>query len=132
MSTFTLYIKKCKRISDTGVQQFMLDVAQLVEFFKTIPLYHNELGSDEHQMQWYMKRLKKQASKPESLLKVLMQTNADGMISTYNSLVKQPSQQELQLLMDMKGIVKPSQQQQGGESTVSSTVVASVFRAFST
>eukprot|EP01080_Neovahlkampfia_damariscottae_P005095 gene5095-8694_t len=102
-SQFLLTIKKIKRITNSGTHQLLYDVEILKKFF----LSFTE-NFEEEQISIYSKIVNSQASKSESILKVVM-SPSDAILDSYKSLVKNKSLEEFTLLLEMKGIPKSEQ-----------------------
>jgi vacuolar protein sorting-associated protein 53 len=95
-----LTIKKIKRITNPGTHQLLYDLEILKKFFLSL-----SENFDPDQSSIYSKIVHSQASKCESILKVVM-SPADVLLDSYQSLVKNKSIEELTLILEMKGIPK--------------------------
>jgi len=115
-SLFANLIKRNKRLSNAAAQQLLVDVISLSNFLKTLVTASSSTGSndslflgpDETQVNRFVKVLKTQVAKPENILKVVL-APPETMAETFENLMKKSPPEELNLLMEIKGITKPEQ-----------------------
>jgi hypothetical protein len=105
VSVFFLNIKKLKKVSDQGANLLLLDLTELNTFLKSIPNLHKDLKEDSDQILRFQKLLKTQTLKIELFLKVLA-TSSDLVVSQYKNLIQKKSIDELQLILELKGLSK--------------------------
>jgi predicted nuclease with TOPRIM domain len=105
LQSFTSNIFKCERINEQGAQQLLLDLTSLSNFLKNIINIGDSERFDEDEMQIFVKKLQAKTSRLESILKVLL-SPTEAIVDTYRSLVPDNNQNELQAIMDLKGISK--------------------------
>lgn len=88
-----------------------MDSTQLTNVFKRLVEFANQkYGVDDYEISRFTKLLKRQATKPETCLKVIL-SPTEALVETYTSLVKSPSLVEIQQIMDLKGLSKSEQSQ---------------------
>jgi predicted transcriptional regulator len=88
-----------------------LDTTQLTNVFKRLLEFASQkYDVDDYEISRFTKLVKRQASKPETCLKVIL-SPTEAIVETYKSLVKSPSIAEIQQLMEMKGLSKAEQSQ---------------------
>eukprot|EP00850_Spirogloea_muscicola_P021727 SM000259S08749 [mRNA] locus=s259:135499:140355:- [translate_table: standard] len=102
---FYISIFKCKRISETGAQQMLLDTHAV----KTLLLEAPSLGSQLPIPSSYSKYVIREIGKAEALLKVLL-SPSDAIADTYRALLPDGTSADFQRILDLKGMKKPDQQ----------------------
>jgi hypothetical protein len=103
-SCFMANIKKIKRLTSSGASQQLLDVTTFKNYLSKIL----DKDHDEEQIARFNKVLNAQASKPENILRMVL-IPTDRLVETYNDTFKKRSNDELILIMEMKGITKQEQ-----------------------
>eukprot|EP00850_Spirogloea_muscicola_P023182 SM000335S12906 [mRNA] locus=s335:65884:70763:+ [translate_table: standard] len=102
---FYISIVKCKRISETGAQQMLLDTHAV----KTLLLEAPSLGSQLPIPSSYSKYVIREVGKAEALLKVLL-SPSEAIADTYRALLPDGTSADFQRILDLKGMKKPDQQ----------------------
>ncbi|KAL9259593.1 Vacuolar protein sorting-associated protein 53 A-like protein, partial [Drosera capensis] len=98
-------IFKCKQISETGAQQMLLDTQAV----KTILLEVPSLGRQTSGAANYSKFVRREMSKAEALLKVIL-SPMDSVADTYRALLPEGTPAEFQRILELKGLKKADQQ----------------------
>jgi len=106
-------IFKCKRISEIGGQQLMIDFGTIKTLLLQIPSTIPENSSDKSgNARWitrYNKHVTKEMSKAEMLLKIISLTPKETLVETYKTKIPQANEIEFQKLLDLKGLPKNEQ-----------------------
>ncbi|EFJ16271.1 hypothetical protein SELMODRAFT_421950 [Selaginella moellendorffii] len=102
---FYMNIYKCKRITETGAQQMLLDTQAV----KTILLEVPALGGQTAAPASYTKYVTREIGKAEALLKVIL-SPIESIADTYHALLPEGSGADFQRLLDLKGLKKSDQQ----------------------
>lgn len=108
---FQAAVFKCRRISDTGAQQMLIDVFAVKSALLEIPNIASEALEDTVTINpASIRYVNKEMGKIETLLKVL-QSPVQVLVETYASLVAEQSIGNLQKVLDLKGIKRGAEQQ---------------------
>eukprot|EP00249_Psilotum_nudum_P021312 c28062_g1_i1 orf=249-2780(+) len=102
---FYFNIYKCKRISETGAQQMLLDTHAV----KTLLLEVPSLGGQGTAPASYTKFVGREMGKAESLLKVIL-SPVESIADTYRALLVEGTAADFQHTLDLKGLKKSEQQ----------------------
>eukprot|EP00250_Pteridium_aquilinum_P035828 c9974_g1_i1 orf=227-2767(+) len=102
---FHVNIYKCKRISETGAQQMLLDTHAV----KTLLLEVPSLGGQNSASASYNKFVGREMGKAEALLKVIL-SPVESIADTYRALLLEGTAADFQRLLDLKGLKKAEQQ----------------------
>ncbi|KAI5061178.1 hypothetical protein GOP47_0023683 [Adiantum capillus-veneris] len=102
---FYANIYKCKRISETGAQQMLLDTHAV----KTLLLEVPSLGGQNAASASYNKFVGREMGKAEALLKVIL-SPVESIADTYRALLLEGTATDFQRLLDLKGLKKAEQQ----------------------
>ncbi|KAH7283807.1 hypothetical protein KP509_34G024900 [Ceratopteris richardii] len=102
---FHANIYKCKRISETGAQQMLLDTHAV----KTLLLEVPSLGGQNAASASYNKFVGREMGKAEALLKVIL-SPVESIADTYRTLLLEGTTADFQRLLDLKGLKKAEQQ----------------------
>ncbi|MCO5581011.1 hypothetical protein L7F22_034887 [Adiantum nelumboides] len=102
---FYANIYKCKRISETGAQQMLLDTHAV----KTLLLEVPSLGGQNAASASYNKFIGLEMGKAEALLKVIL-LPVESIADTYRALLLEGTVTDFQRLLDLKGLKKAEQQ----------------------
>ncbi|CAK9191617.1 unnamed protein product [Sphagnum troendelagicum] len=102
---FHANIFRCKRISETGAQQMLLDTHAV----KTLLLEVPSLGGQTSTPASYTKYVTREMSKAEHLLKVLL-SPMEAIADTYRALLPEGSAADFQRILDLKGLKRTEQQ----------------------
>lgn len=102
---FHVNIYKCKRISETGAQQMLLDTHAV----KTLLLEVPSLGGQNAASASYNKFVGREMGKAEALLKVIL-SPVESIADTYRALLLEGTATDFQRLLDLKGLKKAEQQ----------------------
>lgn len=92
-------IFKCKRISETGAQQMLLDTHHV----KTLLLEVPSLAGQTNTPASYTKYVAREMSKAEHLLKVIL-SPMESIADTYRALLPDGSGADFQRILDLKGV----------------------------
>ncbi|KAG0554133.1 hypothetical protein KC19_12G065500 [Ceratodon purpureus] len=98
-------IFKCKRISETGAQQMLLDTHAV----KTLLLEVPSLGGQTSTPASYTKYVAREMSKAEHLLKVML-SPMEAIADTYRALLPDGSGADFQRILDLKGVKRSDSQ----------------------
>ncbi|GBG82677.1 hypothetical protein CBR_g35042 [Chara braunii] len=98
-------IFKCKRISETGAQQMLLDTQAV----KTALLELPSLGGQSTVPSNYAKYVSREMGKAEALLKVIL-SPSETIADTFRALLPDGSAQDFIRMLDLKGFKKNEQQ----------------------
>lgn len=102
---FYFNIYKCKRISETGAQQMLLDTHAV----KTLLLEIPSLGGQNAASASYSKFVGREMGKAEALLKVIL-SPVESIADTYRALLLEGTAADFQRILDLKGLKKSEQQ----------------------
>ncbi|GAM17722.1 hypothetical protein SAMD00019534_008970 [Acytostelium subglobosum LB1] len=94
----TQSIYKCQRISEIGAQGLLLDISTLKKCLEGLPL--KALGQPNNR---YIRFVNTEFGKTEAILKVVGCPN-EQLVETYNALIPEGSQVDLQKIVELKGI----------------------------
>jgi hypothetical protein len=104
---FVQQFYRCRRISETGCQQLLIDLQHLRKKLHDLP---NEGCADRFPgaaLVGYVKLLNGELKKAENVLKVVMAPNADkNLVTDYADLAPYPSVPDFIKLMELKGLKK--------------------------
>ncbi|XP_024383134.1 vacuolar protein sorting-associated protein 53 A isoform X1 [Physcomitrium patens] len=98
-------IFKCKRISETGAQQMLLDTHAV----KTLLLEVPSLGGQASTPASYTKYVAREMSKAEHLLKVIL-SPMEAIADTYRALLPEGSGADFLRILDLKGVKRTDSQ----------------------
>ncbi|XP_024364577.1 vacuolar protein sorting-associated protein 53 A [Physcomitrium patens] len=98
-------IFKCKRISETGAQQMLLDTHAV----KTLLLEVPSLGGQANTPASYTKYVAREMGKAEHLLKVIL-SPMEAIADTYRALLPEGSGADFQRILDLKGVKRTDSQ----------------------
>ncbi|KAG0584269.1 hypothetical protein M758_3G197500 [Ceratodon purpureus] len=98
-------IFKCKRISETGAQQMLLDTHAV----KTLLLEVPSLGGQASTPTGYTKYVAREMSKAEHLLKVIL-SPMEAIADTYRALLPEGSGADFLRILDLKGVKRTDSQ----------------------
>ncbi|KAJ7527685.1 hypothetical protein O6H91_16G066600 [Diphasiastrum complanatum] len=102
---FYFNIYKCKRISEMGAQQMLLDTQAV----KTLLLEVPSLGGQTTAPASYSKYVAREIGKAEALLKVIL-SPVESIADTYHALLPEGTSADFQRILELKGLKKPEQQ----------------------
>ena len=97
-------IYMCKFVSEVGAEQLLLDMAHIKGILDALP----KQGQGDRVPARYKRIVTKDMSKIERVLKVLL-TPKEGVVDSYLAMVAKGNQQELQKVLELKGIQKKDQ-----------------------
>ena len=101
---FYVNIFKCKRISDTGAQQMLLDTHGVKSILLEMPTLGGQAVAGA-----YSNFIARELGKAEALLKVLP-SPLDTLAGTYRALLPEGSATDFQRILELKGVKKAEQQ----------------------
>eukprot|EP00298_Acanthocystis_sp_HF-20_P016596 c21524_g2_i5.p1 GENE.c21524_g2_i5~~c21524_g2_i5.p1 ORF type:complete len:406 (-),score=131.09 c21524_g2_i5:189-1406(-) len=100
---FIFHIYKCRRVSETGAQQLLLDAQTLQSLLVKLPIIGLTGDTPPHPPPTgYKKYVEKEMDKAEGILKVLG-TPIDGVLTTFLT-VSSASNFEFQKILELKGL----------------------------
>ncbi|GAQ83207.1 vacuolar protein sorting-associated protein 53 [Klebsormidium nitens] len=102
---FYVNIFKCKRISEMGAQQMLLDTHAV----KTLLLEVPQLGGQSSVPASYSKYVTRELGRAEALLKVIL-APVEAVADTFRALLADGSASDFQKVLDLKGLKKNEQQ----------------------
>ncbi|KAG6550389.1 hypothetical protein Mapa_008352 [Marchantia paleacea] len=102
---FYFNIFKCKRISETGAQQMLLDTHAV----KTLLLEVPSLCGQTSPPGSYTKYVTREMGKAEALLKVIL-SPMEAIADTYRALLPEGTAMDFQRILDLKGLKRTDQQ----------------------
>ncbi|BBN20320.1 vacuolar protein sorting-associated protein 53 [Marchantia polymorpha subsp. ruderalis] len=132
---FYFNIFKCKRISETGAQQMLLDTHAV----KTLLLEVPSLCGQTSPPGSYTKYVTREMGKAEALLKVIL-SPMEAIADTYRALLPEGTAMDFQRILDLKGLKRTDQQPlldifskrgQGGVPAASPSAMAVTSHALS-
>lgn len=98
---------KCKRISEPGCQQLLLDLQTLRVVLQDLPNDGNPERFSTASLASYTKLLTREVKKAENVLKIIMSPPSDkNLLTDYAELVQHPSIPDFSKLMELKGLKK--------------------------
>ncbi|KAI9263263.1 Vps53-like protein [Phascolomyces articulosus] len=109
LSKYTLYIFRCKHISEIGAEQMLLDTHALKTLLLDIPLMGVEGAVTVPTL--YGKLVSKGISKAETILKTVMtpMDPIDGYVENYIFLIADSNMTNFSRILELKGVKKPEQ-----------------------
>jgi len=99
------HILKCKRFSEAGAQQLLLDTIALKTMLLDIPI----LGGEENAPASYTKMVNREMGKAEALLKVIL-SPVEGLCDTFRALLPNSAPNDFKQVLELKGLRKADQQ----------------------
>eukprot|EP00298_Acanthocystis_sp_HF-20_P016599 c21524_g3_i1.p1 GENE.c21524_g3_i1~~c21524_g3_i1.p1 ORF type:complete len:715 (-),score=269.08 c21524_g3_i1:94-2238(-) len=103
---FIVNIYKCRRVSETGAQQLLLDTQTLQSILVKLPIIgFTGDNPPPPPPASYKKYVEKEMDKAEALLKVVG-TPIDGVLSTFLTVVSGGTNFEFQKILELKGLKK--------------------------
>ncbi|XP_020866344.1 vacuolar protein sorting-associated protein 53 A [Arabidopsis lyrata subsp. lyrata] len=97
---FYANIFRCKKISETGAQQMLLDTQAMEMILLNIPSLDRQTVSAAS----YSEFVKRQMSRAEAVLKVIL-SPIDSVANTYSALFPKGTHMKLQRILDLKAIL---------------------------
>jgi len=104
VASYIQYLFQCKKVSDVGAQQLMLDLAALKTMLSDIP----KAGKDLPVPARYLKTVKKETGKIENLLRVVLSPTA-SLVENYKALIPEPTESEFAKILEFKGVTRADQ-----------------------
>ncbi|KAK3262239.1 HIT domain protein [Cymbomonas tetramitiformis] len=98
-------ILKCRRFSQAGAQQLLLDTIAIKTLLLDIPT----LGSSQPAPASYTKQVNRLMGKAEALLKVIL-SPVDGLCDTFRALLPESAPADFKTVLDLKGLKKADSQ----------------------
>ncbi|CAM6084244.1 unnamed protein product [Calypogeia fissa] len=102
---FYFNIFKCKRISETGAQQMLLDTHAIKTVLLEVPALCGQTPSPAS----YTKYVTREMGKAEALLKVIL-SPMEAIADTYRALLPEGTAADFQRILDLKGVRRNDQQ----------------------
>ncbi|XP_020866431.1 vacuolar protein sorting-associated protein 53 A [Arabidopsis lyrata subsp. lyrata] len=97
---FYANIFRCKKISETGAQQMLLDTQAMEMILLKVPSLDRQTVSAAS----YSEFVKRQMSRAEAVLKVIL-SPIDSVVDTYSELFPKGTHMKLQRILDLKAIL---------------------------
>lgn len=95
---YSKILRGCQRMNALGAQQVLLDASALKEYLQSVPsLAHAPMPAT------YAKYVSREMSAIESILKIVLTPNEES-VNAYIALVPEGSGEDLQTILDMKGM----------------------------
>ncbi|KAJ5070948.1 vacuolar protein sorting-associated protein [Anaeramoeba ignava] len=111
VTRFNNAVLHCKKISDLGAQQLLLDTQSLKSVLLQLPsLQILKNGSKVPPLRAYVSYIKKQMGKTELLIKVIISSQIN-LVDNYIKLIHDHSLEELEKVMEIMGVSKNIQKQ---------------------
>jgi len=102
----TQQLYRCRRLSEVGAQQLMLDFASVKAMLNQLPNIGNIDAAPVTGR--YTRHIQKEMSKAETILKIVL-TPLPSFVETYKAVIPDGSESDFQKIMELKGVPRSEQ-----------------------
>eukprot|EP01114_Cavostelium_apophysatum_P021812 TRINITY_DN7705_c0_g1_i1.p1 TRINITY_DN7705_c0_g1~~TRINITY_DN7705_c0_g1_i1.p1 ORF type:complete len:856 (+),score=183.73 TRINITY_DN7705_c0_g1_i1:75-2642(+) len=103
------YVYKCRRMSEVGAQQLMLDFTAIKSILLDLPNMGKMQASTPSRQ--YIKIIQKGMSRAELILKLIGATPQNTLVDTYKAMIANGSESDFQKILDLRGVNRTDQKQ---------------------